>query len=142
MFISGLPFKRPEDERTPGALLCHRPWAIFIGLSGTLLGLTFLGFNLNLIETFPIFGFENWWGIFILIAGLGGFVTAFLLVVGRYSIFLVLINLTAAAVVGFTGAVALYNLNWNLIRLAFPIILILVGFWLIVSFNTRKDQNR
>ena len=142
MFIGGLPFKRPEDARTPAALLCHRPWAIFIGLAGTLLGLTFLGFNLNLIASTPILGFDNWWGIFILIAALGGLVTAILLVVGGHSIFLVLINLAAAAVAAFTGIVALYKLDWNLLRLAYPIMMILAGIWLILSFSGKKNRSQ
>jgi len=142
MLIGGLPFNRPEDERTPTALLCHRPWAIFVGLSGTLLGLTFLGFNLNLIQSFPLFDFENWWGIFILIAAVGGIITAFFLITGGHSILLVVINLAASAVIAFTGIVALYNLGWNLINLAFPIILILAGIWLIVGFGRRRDQDR
>jgi hypothetical protein len=138
MFVGGFPFKRPGDENIPGALLRHRPWAMFIGLAGTLLGLTFLGFNLDLIETFPFFDFENWWGIYILIAALGGLVTALLLLVGRHSIFLVALNLAGAAVVAFTGVVALYNLNWDLLNLAFPILMILAGIWLIVGLRGRK----
>jgi hypothetical protein len=139
MFVGGLPFKRPEDEGIPGALLSHRPWAIFIGLAGTLLGLTFLGFNLGLIETFPFFDFENWWGIYILIGALGGLVTALLLMVGSHSIFLVVLNLAGAAVVAFTGMVALYDLDWDLLNLAFPILLILAGIWMIASFSGKKQ---
>jgi len=138
MFVGGFPFNRPGDERIPGALLSHRPWAIFTGLAGTLLGLTFLGFNLGLIETFPFFDFENWWGIYILMAALGGLATALLLFVGRHSIFLATLNLAAAAVVAFAGIVALYNLDWELLNLAFPILMILAGIWLIVGLRGRK----
>jgi len=140
MFIGGFPFKRPEDESVPGALLSHRPWAIFIGLSGTLLGLTFLAFNLNLIESFPFLDFENWWGLFILMAALGGLVTAIRLLVDRQSVILVVINLAAVATIAFTGIVVLYNLDWNLLNMVFPIILILAGIWLIASIPGRKSQ--
>jgi hypothetical protein len=142
MMISGLPFKRPKDEKIPGALLLHRPWMIFLGLSGTLLGITFLGFNLDVIQSFPIIDFENWWGIFIIIPALGGLITAFLLLMGRHSILLVVLNLAASALITFTGIVAIYSLDWNLLRMVGPTILILVGIWLIVSFGFRKGQDQ
>jgi hypothetical protein len=142
MLISGLPFRRPEDEKTPRALLCHRPWGIFIGLAGTLLGATFLAFNLELIQTFPFIDFENWWGLYILIAALGGLITAILLLTGGHSILLVVINLAASAIIALTGIVAIYNLDWNLINIAFPILLILAGIWLIIGFGKRKDQDQ
>jgi hypothetical protein len=140
MLVSGLPFKRSKDEKIPKALLCHRPWGIFIGLAGTLLGVTFLAFNLDLIQSFPFIDFENWWGIFILIAALGGLITAILLLTGSHSILMVVINIAASTIIAFTGIVALFNLDWKLINIAFPILLILAGIWLIVGFGKRKDQ--
>jgi len=142
MMIGGLPFKRPEDQKTPRTLLCHRPWMIFVGLSATLLGLTFLGFNLNWIDTFPFFDFENWWGIFILIPSLGGLMTALLLLMGRHSIILAMINIGLSVLIAFTGMVAIYNLNWNLINLAASIMLILVGIGILVGVGARKGQDQ
>jgi hypothetical protein len=140
VLVSGLP-RHLEDAEIPRAFIAHRPWAIFLGLAAALLGITFLAFNLDLIQTFPFFAFENWWGIFIIIAALGGLVTALILVFrGRF--FLALINLGAAAIIFFTGIVALYNLDWNLLSAAGPLLLILIGLGLIISVgitNKRKS---
>jgi hypothetical protein len=81
-------------------------------------------------------------GVIILILALGGLATAFFLLMSRHSILLAVQNLTASADIAFTGIVALYNLDWQLINLTFPFILILVGIWLIVGFGARKDQNQ
>jgi hypothetical protein len=142
MFVGGFPFNRPEDQKTPGVMLAHRPWMVFVGLSATLLGLTFLAFNLDWIETFPFFDYENWWGIFVLIPALGGLVTALFLLLRRYSIILAAINLGVSAMIAFTGIVILYNLDWKLINLAAAITLILVGLGIIVSVSTRKREDQ
>jgi hypothetical protein len=138
MMVGGLPFRRPGDERAPPALLCHRAWPVFIGLSGVLLGASFLALNLDLIESLPFIEFENWWGIFIIIAALGGVITALLLLLGRHSVLLAVLNLAAAALVVFTGVVALYSLDWNLISVAAAGIVILVGLGLIVGVGGRR----
>ena len=67
--ISGLPFSRPEDVKVPAALLRHRPWPFFIGLSATLLGITFLGRRLELFDLTQLLPFENWWGVIPIGAG-------------------------------------------------------------------------
>ena len=139
MLVSGLPFRRPEDESAPQALLLHRSWVIFVGLAGTLLGLTFLAQNLNLIDGFPFFDIQNWWGIFILMAALGGLVTAALLAVNGHSIILVLVNLGLAAVVTLTGMIAILNLDWELMNMTTPLLLILVGVGLLVGFGGKKE---
>jgi hypothetical protein len=141
LLVSGLPIPRPEDDKTPQALLSHRPWMVFVGLSALLLGFVFLRMNLTGDSTFPYFDFENWWGLFILIPALGGLVTAVLLAIGRHSIVLVFINLALAAVVTLTGVIALLGLDWKLMNMTTPIILILVGIGLIVGFGGREDQN-
>jgi hypothetical protein len=140
MLLSGLPFERPGDERVPSVLLRHRSWLIFIGLSATLLGLAYLALNLGLIESLPFAGIKNWWGIFVLIASLGGVVTALRLWAGRSGP-LALINLAAAALVAFVGVVALYNLDWNLISVAAAILAILVGLGLILGVGGKKDED-
>lgn len=138
-FVGGLPFRRPEDAQTPRALLAHRPWGIFMGLAGALLGVTFLAFNLGWIDTFPFFDFNNWWGIFIVMAALGGLVTAILLVFSRHFL-LALLNLGAAIVIAFTGFVALYNLDWNLLSITGPLMLILLGLGLIIGVGAAKGR--
>lgn len=136
--ISGLPFPRPEDIKVPTALLRHRPWPFFIGLSALLLGITFLGRNLNLFEATDLIPFENWWGVFILIPALGGILTAVLLLIGRHSWVLVLINLAGAAAVGLAGFIAIRELDWDMMNMITPVLFILIGIGLLVGFGSRK----
>ncbi len=140
MLVSGLPFPRPEDDEAPEALLSHRPWGIFFGLSAVLLGLRFLGFEFGIIENLPFVDVQNWWGVYILIPAFGGLVTALLLLMGSHSVVLVMINLALAAVIAWTGIVALLGLDWGLINMSFPIILILVGLGLMFGFGKKQDQ--
>jgi hypothetical protein len=130
----------PKEEKIPQALILHRPWSFFIGVSATLLGVTFQLRNLGIIENIPFLPFDNWWGVFILIPALGGLVTAGMLLAGGHSPILALLNLAAAVLVVFAGFVALYNLDWNLINMAFPILLIVVGIGLIVGFKGKSDK--
>jgi len=139
MMNGSLPVRVGENKKITKALLYHRSWSFFIGLAGTLLGLTFLGLNLSLIKTVPFIQAENWWGVCIIIAALGGLLTAILLLIGGHSLILALINLAAAALIAFVGYVALNNLDWNLINMAFPVLLILAGIGLIVGFGSKKD---
>jgi hypothetical protein len=141
LLVSGLPFPRPEDDKAPPALLLHRPWAVFVGLSAFLVGFVFLRMNLTNDYAFPYFQVENWWGLFILITALGGLVTALLLGINRQSIVLVFINLGLAAVVTLTGMIAILNLEWRLMNMTAPLILILVGIGLIVGFGSKDDQS-
>jgi hypothetical protein len=142
MLVGGLPFQRAKDAHAPRALLCHRAWTVSIGLAGTLLGGAFLALNLGWIESLPFLELENWWGIFILIAALGGLVTAVCLWAGRHSALLVVINLAAALLVAFTGVVALLSLDWNLISLAAAVVAILAGLALIVGVGVRKSEDK
>lgn len=136
--ISGLPFPRPQDIKVPAALLQHRPWPLFIGLSATLLGITFLGNNLDLFDLTEFIPFDNWWGVFILIAALGGIGTALALLIGRHSIWLVAINFAGALAAGAAGIIAILDLDWNLMELVGPAILILIGLALLVGFGNKK----
>jgi len=139
--ISGLPFPRPEDVKEPTALLRHRPWPFFIGLAALLLGITFLGRNLDLFDATSLIPFENWWGVFVLIAALGGVFTAVLLLAGQHSWILVLINLGGATAVGLVGLIAIFELDWNMMNMVTPIILILIGIGLLVGFGSRKGPD-
>jgi hypothetical protein len=100
-------------------------------------------FRLQLVPNFPIFDLKNWWGIFILIPSFGELITAILLIMGRHSVILAMINLAIAALCAFIGVAALYELHWNLINLAFAVVLILVGIGIIfsVSVTKREDQS-
>ena len=141
MTISGLPFKRSGDQKVPAALLCHRSWALGIGIAATLVGLTFLsrylgwGFDLKFLNV------ENWWGIFILIPALGGLATMLCLLVGGHSFWLAMVNLGAAVLVAFAGIVAMLGMDWNLINMVAPLILILAGIGLIVGFGGKKETS-
>jgi hypothetical protein len=136
--ISGLPFPRPEDIKVPTALLRHRPWPFFIGLSALLLGITFLGRNLDLFDATSLVPFENWWGVFILIAALGGLFTGLLLIIGQHSWILIVVNLAGAAAVGLAGVIAIFELDWGLMDMVTPVILILIGVGLLVGFGRQK----
>lgn len=136
----GIPVRGQAEEKIPQALILHRPWSFFIGLSATLLGLTFQLRNLGVIKTLPFLPSENWWGVFILIPALGGLVTAGLLLTRGQSPILALLNLASAVLVAFVGFVALYNLDWNLVNMAFPLLMIVVGIGLIVGFRGRVNK--
>jgi hypothetical protein len=113
---------------------------VSIGLAAILLAASFLALNLDLVESLPWAGFENGWGIAIVIAALGGLGTAVLLWSGGHSRLLALLNLAAAALVAFAGVVALYGLDWNLISVAAALLAILVGVGLIVGVSGRTDR--
>ncbi|HKJ26784.1 MAG TPA: hypothetical protein VJ965_04020, partial [Anaerolineales bacterium] len=85
--------------------------------------------------------FEQWWGVFILLAALGGLFTGLMLLVGRHSIWLVAINFAAAFAAGTAGVVAILNLNWGLMNMVTPVILILAGLALLVGFGDKKGPD-
>lgn len=139
LMISGLAFMRLENASIVPALLCHRPWGIFIGLSAVILGLRFLGADMGIVENLIFLEIQNWWGIYILIPALGGLVTALLLLIGGHSVVLMLINLALSAIITLSGMIALLDLDWKLMISAGSMILILVGLGLI--FGIKKDQD-
>lgn len=141
MINSGVIGRLPKDTRVPKALRYHQAWSFFIGLAGVLLGLSFLGLNLNWFESVPFITANNWWAVFIIVSAIGGLVTAILLLVGGHSAILAVLNLAAAALVGFVGFVALNELDWELINMAFPVLLILVGIGVIVGFRGRGSTD-
>ena len=141
MMNSGVIGRQPADTRVPKALVYHQAWSFFIGLGGTLLGLSFLGLKLDWFETVPFINAENWWGAFIIVAAVGGVITAVLLLAKGHSAILAVINLAAAALVGFVGFVALNQMDWELINMAFPVLLILVGIGVIVGFRGRGSTD-
>jgi hypothetical protein len=131
MLTGGLAGRSGEGE----AMNQHRPWAVMVGLSATLLGLVFLLSGLGRFDpnTLVPAGY-NWWGLFILLAAVGGLLSALLLLArGRLGV-MVVGNLLAAAVIGLTGAIALLGLDWELMRLVVPLALILGGAALLLGF--------
>lgn len=65
-------------------------------------------------------------------------VTALGLAVRGHSFVLVLVNLGGAVVVAAVGLIALFEMDWNLLNMIFPALLILVGIGLLIGFGTRK----
>jgi hypothetical protein len=140
MMNSGFIGSKPQEVKISKSLLSHRPWSFFIGLGGTLLGVGFLGKTLGFFDPVAMLNLENWWAVTIMVAGLGGLVTAALLLGGGRSVILALINLVAGILVGFVGFVAIKELDWELLNLIFPILLILAGLGVIVGFGARRKQ--
>ena len=138
MLVGGLPFRRSKEAQAPRVLLDHRPWMVSLGLAGTLLGAAFLALNLGWVESLSFLGLENGWGVSILVAALGGLVTALRLWLGRRSGLLALINLAAAALVAFAGVVALLGLDWNLISIAAAGLAIVVGVGVIAGVGVGR----
>jgi hypothetical protein len=77
-----------------------------------------------------------------LIPSFGGLITTILLIMGRHSIILAMINLAIAAPCAFIGVVALYEVNWSLINLAFAVVLILVDIGIIVNVSVTKREDQ
>jgi hypothetical protein len=137
--LSGFSFARPAGVKVPEALVRHRPWPLFIGLAAFLLGLTFLGHNLELFDIGAYIPFKNWWGVFVLIASLGGFVTGIMLYIGRQANILVLASLAGGAVAALVGVIAILDLDWRLMNMVTPIILILAGVGLLIGLGRRSE---
>jgi len=132
IFINGFPDDRPGPLL--GGLMGMSLWA---GASIMLLGVTLLANNLSLINLPAMFGSFQWWGIFILLPGIGALVNSLVVFVKsghRLTLpaqGLFMLGLVICAV----GALALLGLNWNLLS---PIIVIALGIGFLVSYMTRR----
>lgn len=135
VFTSGMFRWRTGEQEAPPALSAHRWWLIFLGLSAFFFGWVFLGINLDLL----ILSNPNWWGLFILGSAVGGVFATLQLITSRQSMALVLINLVLTAVVILTGMVAFLGLGWELMRLAAPIALILMGVGFLLGRSNQKE---
>ncbi len=128
IFINGFPDDRPGPAW--GGWIGLSLW---VGASVILLGATFLANNLSLIHLHVMFGSFQWWGIFILIPGMGALFNALVVFVKSGN------RLTLAAqglfilglVICAVAALALLGLNWNLLA---PIMVIAVGIGFLVSY--------
>ena len=128
VLMSSAPFAQTEGESVPESLLFHRGWPFFIGLGALVLGFGFLGLNLSWFETVPFIPFAQWWGVPILIAALGGLFTAGRLLLSRKSFWLVGLNLIFAFAAGMAGAIAIFELDWEMMSYVTPVVLIVAGF--------------
>lgn len=125
--LNSLPFPQADDVSIPESLLFHRGWSFFIGIGALVLGFGFLGLNLAWFESVPFIPFEQWWGVPVLIAALGGLFTAGRLLFAGKSFWLAGINLVFALAAGLVGVIAIFNLDWSVMNYVTPVVLILVG---------------
>lgn len=138
--INGLPFALPKNVKLADTLLYHRAWSFFIGLGALVLGFGFLGLNLNWFESVPLIPFENWWGVPILIAALGGVFVAGRLLIARKSMWLVMLNLAGTAAAGLAGVIAVLNLDWEMMNMVTPILLIIAGIAVLFGFGSKREK--
>lgn len=107
-------------------------------IGGTVAGLggMFLLSTLHVLNLREMFGAFQWWGIFILIPGLGAFLNAYLVFRKSDNRLNAAARglLTAGLVASAVAVVALLGLDWNLLA---PIILIGVGGVLLMGFGNR-----
>ena len=112
-------------------------FGVWSGASVTLLGVTFLLSNLKVINLHLLFGSFQWWGIFILIPGIGALLNAFMIFQQNDGH----LNIASRALLGLgliicaVAALALFGLDWSLLA---PIILIAAGIALLAGFIGRR----
>ena len=112
---------------------------LWIGASLALLGLVFLASNLAWVQPGALLGAFPWWGIFILIPGLGALYNAFVAfrksgnAMGPAAQGLLAIGLTVCAV----AVVALFDLDWSLLT---PLILIGLGLASLCGTLVQRDR--
>ncbi len=128
IFINGF----SEVENVNLRALAQMNWWVGAAVIG--LGLTFLLNTLHVISLPALFGRFQWWGAFILLPGLGAFVTAGLLFLqnGHRLNAAVRGLLAAGLALGAVATVALLGLDWNLLT---PILLISTGVVLLIGFG-------
>jgi len=130
--VGAFPLGQSGEGFIARASRSFQAWQFGIGVSATLLGVTFLLRNFGLF--YPENYLLNWWGVFILIPALGGLISTIRLLVEKKGFSIgVLANLVATIVVAVVGVAALLGLNWNLV---WPLILIGVGIVIIATIFT------
>jgi hypothetical protein len=111
---------------------------IWCSLSVIGLGLAFLLQNLDVVSYRSLFGNFQWWGIFVLIPGIGALFNALLAYRGNgnqmswTSQSLLIIGLAICSV----AVLSLLGLNWNLLT---PLLLILLGLALLLGIFGRRQ---
>lgn len=105
----------------------------WIGGNVMLLGVCFLISGLGLVDLYKLFGYFSWWGVFILLPGLGILFSAFLnyIKVERQAtpenVSMLVIGLICCMV----GTVAVLGLPWRLLT---PLLLILAGILMLMKY--------
>ncbi len=105
----------------------------WVGTAVAALGTTFLLNNLHLISLHALFGDLRWWGLVVLIPGLGAFFNA-LIALARGSGLTAIVRglLVAGMALCAVAVVALLGLPWSWLT---PIILIAAGVVMLIGFS-------
>lgn len=133
MILNGISIAETEKHPT---LAKWSGLGLWFGFATILLGLGFLSQSLPipLVEGYL---FHRWWGVIILIPGVGAFINAF--IICARNAFKPTWTVWAFSIIGVvftaTGIFALYNMNWNLLA---PIILIGTGIMVLSGILTKK----
>jgi len=132
IFINGFPDYHPGPAM--GGLIGLSLW---VGVSVMLLGATFLANNLDLINLHTMFGSVQWWGIFILIPGVGALLNALIVFVMSDNHLTLAVQglFVLGLVICAVASLALLGLDWNLLG---PIIVIAIGIGFLVRFMVRR----
>ena len=111
--------------------------SLWVGVSVMLLGATFLANNLDLINLHTMFGSVQWWGIFILIPGVGALLNALIVFVMSDNHLTLAVQglFVLGLVICAVASLALLGLDWNLLG---PIIVIAIGIGFLVRFMVRR----
>jgi hypothetical protein len=132
IFINGFSDEPPSPAMS--GLIGLSLWA---GASVMLLGATFLASNLGLINLHAMFGTLQWWGIFILIPGIGALLNSIVLFIqSDKQVTLAVQGLfILGLVICSVAALALLGLDWNLLA---PVLVIAVGIGFLVRYWVRR----
>ena len=128
VFINGFPDDRPGPAM--GGLIGLSLW---VGASVMLLGGTFLASNLRLINLHTLFGTFQWWGIFILIPGIGALLNSVVVFIksDHHATFATQGLFISGMVICAVAALALSGLGWNLLA---PVLVIAVGIGFLARY--------
>ncbi len=132
IFINGFPDDRPGPAIS--GLIGLSLWA---GAAIMLLGAAFLANNLDLVHLYTLFGTFQWWGIFILIPGIGALVNALVVFIksGNRLVLAAQGLLILGLVICAVAVLVLLGLNWNLLA---PVMLIALGIGFLVRYMVRR----
>lgn len=111
---------------------------LWIGIDVMLLGGVFLANNVGIFSIREAFGNTQWWGIFILIPGVGLIFNALMIFLksGKFFGVATQVVLYLGLAVSAIGALALLGLQWNMV---FPVLLIVAGFAFLSTLLFRRS---
>jgi len=132
IFINGFPDKQSGD-----AFRGLIGFSVWCGAAMMLLGATFLANNLKLINLETLFGTFRWWGIFILIPGVGAIINGLVVFLkgGNRLTWASQALLMLGLVITAVAALVLLGLDWNLLG---PIIVIAIGVGFLTSYLAHR----